>query len=77
MVLLAVSSSKEGPMGVLDTLKGLVGGHKDQAKDGVDKAGQTADQKTGGSYSSQINTADTKADQEIDGLDDGNSTSTT
>lgn len=63
-------------MGVLDTLKGLVGGHKDQATQGVDKAGQTADQKTGGSYDSQINTVDEKADQEIQNLDDGGSTPT-
>ncbi|MBO0693002.1 MAG: antitoxin [Acidimicrobiaceae bacterium] len=60
-------------MGVLDTLKGLVGGHKDQAKEGVDKAGQVADQRTGGSHSSQIDAAEKKADEEIDNLDGGGS----
>jgi len=60
-------------MGVLDKVKGLVGGHKSEAKEGVKEAGKIADQKTGGSHSSQINTAEQKADQEIDGLDGGGS----
>lgn len=60
-------------MGVLDTLKGLVGGHKEQAKEGVEKAGKIADEKTGGSHSSQISAAEKKADEEIDNLHDGSS----
>jgi hypothetical protein len=44
MVLLADSSSKGSLMGLLDTLKGLVGRHKGQADEGVDKvANQEAD----------------------------------
>jgi hypothetical protein len=73
MVWLAVSSSKEGLMGVMDTLKGLVGGHKKEADAGVDQAAKIAEQKTGGAHSSQINAADDKAKQEIDSMDDGGS----
>jgi MT0933-like antitoxin protein len=74
MVWLAVSSSKEGVMALLDKVKSLVGGHKDQSKEGVSKAGQLADEKSGGSHSSQIDSAENKADQEIDGMDGGGST---
>ena len=37
-------------MGLTDRIKGLVGGHKDQAKQGIDKAASVADEKTGGSH---------------------------
>ena len=60
-------------MAIMDKVKGLVGGHKSQAKEGVEKGGQMADKKTGGSHSSQINTGEQKADQEIDGMDGGGS----
>jgi hypothetical protein len=57
-------------MGLIDKLKGLVGGHKDQAEQGVDKAADLADDKTGGSHSDQIATAAEKTNEEIDNLGD-------
>ena len=61
-------------MALLDKVKSLIGGHKDQSQEGVSKAGQIADEKTGGSYSSQIDSAENKADEEIGGVDGGAST---
>lgn len=54
-------------MSVIDKLKGMLKGHEDQAHQGVQKAGDLADQKTGDKYGSQINTAEQKIDQQIDG----------
>jgi MT0933-like antitoxin protein len=60
-----------GPMGLMDTLKGWVGGHKDQTKQGVDKAADVADAKTGGSHTEQIDSGAEKGKDAIDKLDDG------
>ncbi len=54
-------------MSVLDKLKGMIKGHEDQAHQAVQKAGDVANQKTGNKYGSQINTAQQKIDQQIDG----------
>jgi hypothetical protein len=56
----------EVTMGLLDKIKGMLGQHKDQAKGAVEKAGDTVDDKTGGKYSSQVDTAQAKADDFID-----------
>ena len=53
-------------MGFMDKIKGMFGKHGDQAKQAVEKAGDAVDQKTGGKYSSQVDTAQEKADEFID-----------
>ena len=58
-------------MGLMDKVKGLVGGHKDQAKEGVDKATGVAEEKVGDSHSDQITSAGDKTKEGIDKLDDG------
>jgi hypothetical protein len=57
-------------MGILDKLKqhkddtdGAAGAVKDQAASGLDKAGQTADEKTGGKFTGQIGEGVDKAKQ--------------
>ena len=57
-------------MGFMDKLKGLVGGHKDQAEQGIDKAAGVADEKTQGSHSAQIDSAAEKGKEGIDKLGD-------
>ena len=54
-------------MSVIDKLKDMVKGHPDQAHQGVQKAGDLADKKTGNKYASQVDSAQQKADQQIDG----------
>jgi hypothetical protein len=70
VVLLAVAV-EGGLMGFMDTLKGWVGGHKDQTKQGVDKAADVAEEKTGGSHTEQIDSAAEKGKDAIDKLEDG------
>lgn len=55
-------------MGVMDTLKGLIGGHKDQTKKGIDEAAKVAEKKEGGAHSAQIDAAADKAKDEVDNL---------
>ena len=57
-------------MGILDKLKqhkddtdGAAGAVKDQAASGLDKAGQMADEKTGGKYTGQVDEGVDKAKQ--------------
>jgi hypothetical protein len=57
-------------MGFMDKLKGLVGGHKDQAEQGIDKAADVADEKTAGSHTAQIDTAAEKGKEGIEKLGD-------
>lgn len=58
-------------MAILDNLKSLVGGHKKEAKEGVEKAGQAAEDKMGGAHAAQVDAVEKKADQEIDSLKEG------
>ncbi|MFF7981666.1 antitoxin [Streptomyces sp. NPDC007901] len=53
-------------MSMLDKLKGMLKGHEDQAKKGVEKAGDTMDQRTGNKYQSQVDMAQKQADDYID-----------
>jgi hypothetical protein len=53
-------------MSVMDKLKQMLKGHEDQAKQGVDKAGDMFDERTQGKYRSQTDTAQKKADEFID-----------
>jgi hypothetical protein len=62
-------------MGIVDRLKKLTkraedsaAEHKDQIHEAVQKAEAAADQRTGGKYHEQIQTAGTKADAFIDNL---------
>ena len=64
-------------MALADRLKSLfksgestVASHKDQARDAVKKVADEADKRTGGKYDSQINSAEQKANDAIDKLDD-------
>ena len=56
-------------MSILDKLKGLLKGKGDQANSAIDKAADVADDKTGGKYSDQIDTAAEKAKDVVDKLD--------
>jgi hypothetical protein len=53
-------------MGIVDKAKEMLGGHTDQAKDGVDKAANMAEEKTGGKYDDKIEMG---ADKAKDGID--------
>jgi len=55
-------------MGLLDKIKGMVGGNSAKAKGAVDKGAQIADDKTGGKYSEHIDTGAEKAKEGIDKL---------
>ena len=72
MVLLADSSSKGSLMGLLDTLKGLVGRHKGRADEGVDKFSNRAKQEAGGT-SPRLSDVDSEEESEIDIEKDGRS----
>ncbi len=63
-------------MGFMDSAKSLfakgkdaVGEHADKIEDGIEKVADTIDDKTGGKYSDQIDTAAEKAQDFIEGLD--------
>ena len=55
-------------MSILDKAKGLVGKNRDKAKDGVDKAADVIDDKTGGAHADKIDAAAEKAKDVIDDL---------
>ncbi|MEU9084251.1 antitoxin [Streptomyces sp. NPDC048357] len=54
-------------MSMLDKLKDLIKGHPDQARQGVEKAGDAFDAKTGSKYQSQVDTAQQKLNEQIGG----------
>ncbi|HSS10795.1 MAG TPA: antitoxin [Acidimicrobiales bacterium] len=58
-------------MGFMDKVKGLFGGHKDQANQGIDKAAGVVDEKTGGSHTDQITSAAETGKENIEKLGDG------
>ncbi|WP_084510940.1 antitoxin [Nocardia lijiangensis] len=53
-------------MSIIDKLKELVGKNPDQAKGGVDKAGDAFDQRTGGKYADKVDEGQQKAKDYID-----------
>ena len=61
-------------MGLLDKLLGKAGDvaeqHSDKVKEGIDKAADIADDKTGGKYSDQIDSGAEKAKDVVDDLGD-------
>ena len=54
---------------IKDKVQGLVDEHGDKAGEGIDKAGDLVDEKTGGQYSEQIDSGADKAKDALDGLD--------
>lgn len=53
-------------MGVMENLKKLAGKHPDKAEEGIDKASETVDSKTGGKYSDKLSSASDKAKERLD-----------
>lgn len=53
-------------MGLLDKIKGMLGGNVDKAKAGIDKAGDMVDEKTGGKFGDQIDKAQDMAGDMLD-----------
>jgi MT0933-like antitoxin protein len=53
-------------MSFLDKAKEMLSGHKDQAKQAVEKAGDVVDDKTGDKYKSQVDMGQQKADELLD-----------
>ncbi|MGW6913340.1 antitoxin [Kitasatospora sp. NPDC054939] len=57
-------------MGMMDRLKHMLKGHEDEASKGVDRAGDTVDERTQGKYSSHVDTAQDKLKDQL-GHDQG------
>ena len=53
-------------MGLLDKIKGLIGGNADKVKDGVEKAGDMIDEKTDGKFADKVDMAQDKVGEIID-----------
>ena len=54
----------------VDKAKDLVSGNKDKVNEGIDKAADVADDKSGGKYSDQIDQGAEAAKDAVEGLDD-------
>ncbi|MER5638821.1 antitoxin [Kitasatospora sp. NPDC002227] len=52
-------------MSMLDKLKEMLKGHEDTARTGVEKAGDAFDARTEGKYSSQVDTAQQKINEQL------------
>ncbi|WP_033817586.1 antitoxin [Kitasatospora sp. MBT63] len=52
-------------MSMLDKLKGMMKGHEDTTRQGVDKAGDAFDAKTGGKYEGQVDSAQQKINDQL------------
>ncbi|MFB7586398.1 antitoxin [Streptomyces sp. NPDC056169] len=52
-------------MSMLDKLKGMLKGHEDTARQGVEKAGDAIDAKTGNKYAGQVDTAQQKINEQL------------
>lgn len=57
-------------MGFMDKAKDALNEHGDKVDDGIDKAADIADDKTGGKYTEHIDTGAEKAKDVVDGLKD-------
>ena len=53
-------------MSFMEKVKGMLGQHPDKAQQGVDRAGDMVDERTGGKHARQVDTAQDKADEFID-----------
>ncbi len=47
-------------MGLLDKIKGMLGGNADKVKDGLEKAGDMVDEKTDGKFADKVDMAQEK-----------------
>ncbi|MEW1722817.1 antitoxin [Streptomyces sp. NPDC093109] len=56
-------------MSMLDKLKGLIKGHENTARKGVEKAGDMLDRKTGNKYKGQVDAAQKMLNEQIDRQD--------
>ena len=54
----------------IDKAKTMMSGNKDKMKDGVEKAADMADEKTGGKFSDQIDKGEETAKDFVEGLDE-------
>ncbi|MFG2717688.1 antitoxin [Streptomyces sp. NPDC048416] len=52
-------------MSMLDKLKGLLKGHEDTARQGVEKGGDAFDARTGNKYQGQVDTAQQKLNEQL------------
>lgn len=50
---------------MFEKLKNMIKGHEDTARTGVDRAGDVLDEKTGGKYASQVDTAQQKLKDQL------------
>ena len=57
-------------MGLLDKAKDMLKGNTDKVKEGIDKAGDMIDEKTGGKFSEHIETAEEKAGEILDNVEE-------
>lgn len=59
-------------MSIFDDIKGkageLINGHEDQVKDGIEKAGDFVDSKTGDKFKDQVDGVQNAASDFVDGL---------
>jgi hypothetical protein len=53
-------------MGLLDKIKGMIGGNADKVVDGVDKATDMVDDKTGGKFTEQLDKVDDAVENALD-----------
>ena len=58
-------------MGLLDKIKGMLGGNADKVKEGLEKAGDMVDEKTDGKFSDKIEMAEEKIGEVIDDQAEG------
>jgi hypothetical protein len=52
-------------MSMLDKIKGMIKGHPDQARQGVEKGGDMIDRKTGDKYTRQVDTGQQKLNEQL------------
>ncbi|MDW3219929.1 MAG: antitoxin [Acidimicrobiales bacterium] len=57
-------------MGILDKLKGLIGGNADKVEDGIDKAAEVIKDKVPDEHDDKVDMAVDKAKDVVDGLDE-------
>jgi len=58
-------------MGFMDKVKGMLGGHSQQADQGIEKGGDMLDDRTGGKYADQVDKGQDAARDALRKMDDG------
>lgn len=58
-------------MSIMEKVKHMLGQHPDQAKQGVEKAGDMFDQRTGGKHAERVDQAQQRVNDAIDRGDEG------